>query len=123
MPRSSAETAVPAARRVRRVVAQRGLHAFEAVYDPAARLPEHGHAAPFFTYVLRGGFLERAGSVERVCARGTVIFHDHESHTNRVGPHGTASLNVELEPDLWSELVSSQRKFADVAGRVLGGDV
>src|SRR5262245_25167988 len=113
----------PSARRVRRVITQPGVHAFEAAYAPGARLPEHGHAAPFFTYVLRGGYVERAGHRERVCARGTVIFHDHESHTNHVWGRGTASLNVELDPDLWRELAGSGRAFADLAGRVLGGDI
>ena len=110
----------PSARRVRRVVTQSGLHAFEAVDEPAAQLPEHGHAAPFFTYVLGGSYVERAGRQERVCSRGTVIFHDHESHTNEVGRDGTASLNVELAPELWRELTGGGPSFAEIAGRVLG---
>ena len=123
-PQSDRTTAPePSARRVRRVVAQSGLHAFEAVYEPAAKLPEHGHAAPFFTYVLRGSYVERAGRQERVCPRGRVIFHDHESHTNEVGPDGTASLNVELDPELWRELTGGGPSFAEIAGRVLGGDI
>jgi AraC family transcriptional regulator len=93
------------------------------VYAPVAKLPEHGHAAPFFTYVLGGSYVERAGRQERVCARGTVIFHEHESHSNEVGRYGTASLNVELDSELWRELTGSERTFAGIAGRVLGGDV
>jgi AraC family transcriptional regulator len=113
----------PSARRIRRIVTQCGLHAFEAVYAPAARLPEHGHAAPFSTYVLGGSYVERAGRQERACARGTVIFHDHESHSNDVGQQGTASLNVELDSDLWRELTGSGCTFAEIAGRVLGGEI
>lgn len=99
-----------------------GLYAFEATYDPHSRLAEHGHAAPFFTYVLRGSYCERAGRHERLCNRGAVIFHDHESHTNHVGPEGTSSLNVELDPELWRELTGDVG-VADVAGRVLGDDL
>ena len=99
----------PSARRVRRVVTESGLHAFEAVYEPVAQLPEHGHAAPFFTYVLDGSYVERAGRQEPVCSRGTVIFHDHESHTNEVGRDGTASLNVELDPELWRDSPAPDR--------------
>lgn len=113
----------PSARHVRRVVTDSGLHAFEAVYEPVATLPEHGHAAPFFTYVIGGSYVERAGRQERVCSRGTVVFHDHESHTNEVGRGGTASLNVELAPDLWRELTGEGPRFAGIAGRVLGGDI
>lgn len=85
---------VPAARRVRRVVTRPGLHAYEAAYDPLSLLPEHGHSTPFFTYVLRGSYVERAGHLARRCVRGAVIFHDDESHTNEVGPNGTSSFNV-----------------------------
>jgi AraC family transcriptional regulator len=114
--------AAPDARHVRYVLRRSGLHAFEAAYEPRSALPEHGHAAPFFTYVLRGSYYERAGRHERLCRRGTVIFHDHESHTNEVGPDGTASLNVELDPELWREL-TGEVGVADVAGHVLGGDI
>jgi AraC family transcriptional regulator len=121
-PRRDRVGAAPAARQVRRVLRRPGLHAFEAAYDPHSRLAEHGHAAPFFTYVLHGSYSERASRHERLCVRGAVIFHDHESHTNEVGPDGTASLNVELDPDMWCEL-TGKVGVADVAGRVLGGDI
>lgn len=117
------DSSVPAARRVRRVLARPGLHAFEAAYDPCSRLPEHGHTAPFFTYVLRGSYVERAGSNARECRRGAVIFHDRESHRNEVGPAGTTSFNVELDPELWRELTDGSGMTASIVGRVLGGDV
>jgi AraC family transcriptional regulator len=113
----------PVARQVRRVVTRPGLHAFEAIYEPRSHLPEHGHASPFFTYVLRGSYFERAGSYTRSCARGAVIFHDHESHTNLVGPDGTVSLNVELNPELWRELTGDVGPVSDITGRVLDGDI
>src|SRR5438046_2865214 len=78
---SNEAPAALAARRIRRVLSQPGLHAFEAAYDPWSRLPAHGHARPFLTYVLRGSFVERAGHHVRQCSRGAVIFHDQESHT------------------------------------------
>ena len=110
-----------AARRIRRVLSAPGLHAYEAAYDPWSRLPEHGHAAPFFTYVLRGSYVERAGHHARECSRGAVIFHDQESHTNEVGGAGTVSLNVEFDSELWRELADGAG--AALAGRVLGGDL
>jgi AraC family transcriptional regulator len=73
--------------------------------------------------VLRGSYVERAGHHARECARGAVIFHDHESHTNEVGPGGTVSLNVELDPELWRELTGSGGMVTALAGRVLGGDI
>ena len=113
----------PAARRVRKVLTRPGLHAYEAAYDPCSRLPEHGHAEPFFTYVLHGGYVERAGPKARQCDRGAVIFHDRESHQNEVGPSGTASFNVELAPDLWRELTDGRNILDALAGHVLRGDI
>jgi AraC family transcriptional regulator len=111
------------ARRIRRVLSQPGLHAFEAAYDPWSRLPEHGHAAPFFTYVLRGSFVERAGHHVRQCSRGAVIFHDQESHTNEVSGAGTVSFNVELDPELWRELTDGVGLGRSPVGRVMSGDI
>jgi AraC family transcriptional regulator len=73
--------------------------------------------------VLCGSYTERAGSQTRECARGAVIFHDHESHTNLVGPDGTISLNVELDPELWRELTGDVGAVAHISGRVLAGDI
>ena len=120
---SSEPSAAPAARRIRRFLSQPGLHAFEAAYDPWSRLPEHGHAAPFFTYVLHGSFVERAGRHVRQCSRGAVIFHDQESHTNEVGGAGTVSFNAELDPELWRELNDGMGVGTSLVGRVVGGDI
>lgn len=112
-----------AARRMRRVVSGPGLLAFEAAYDPWSRLPEHGHGAPFFTYVLHGGFVERAGHYVRQCSRGAVIFHDRESHRNEVSGAGTVSFNVEIDPELWRELTAGVGVATALVGRVVGGDI
>lgn len=104
-------------RSVCRSLAWGGLRAFEAVYEPHAALPMHEHSAPFFTYVLRGEYLERTPRNDRECRRGSVIFHPPcDAHANAVGPQGTMSLNVEIAPELWAELAS-------VSGQVLSGDV
>jgi AraC family transcriptional regulator len=112
-----------AARRIHRVLSLPGLHAFEASYHPWSRLPEHGHAAPFFTYVLRGSYIERAGHYVRHCGRGAVIFHDQEIHTNEVGGAGTASFNLELDPEIWREFTEGVGFCKSLVGRVLGGDI
>jgi AraC family transcriptional regulator len=77
---------------------------------------------PFFSYVLHGGYIELAGQHARQCSRGAVIFHDSESHTNEVGPAGTASFNVELDSELWRELTDGAGVPSAIVGRVLGGD-
>jgi AraC family transcriptional regulator len=111
------------ARQVRRTISRAGLHAYEAAYAPRSELPEHQHVSPFFTYVLRGDYVEQEGRVPRHCARGAVIFHRHdESHANVVGPYGTASLNVELTDDAWRELTAGLLPASDVVGRPLSGD-
>jgi AraC family transcriptional regulator len=111
-------------RSVRRSLAWDGLRAFEAVYQPHTALAMHEHSAPFFTYVLRGEFVERTGRMDRECGRGSVIFHPPcDAHANAVGPRGTMSLNVEISPEFWSELASGLHSADLVAGRVLSGDV
>jgi AraC family transcriptional regulator len=111
-------------RSVCRTVARGGLRAFEAVYRPHASLAMHEHSAPFFTYVLRGEFLERTSRLKRDCRRGAVIFHPPgDAHDNAVGPRGTMSLNVEIAPELWDELTGGVHSADMVSGRVLSGDV
>ena len=111
------------ARNVRRTVRRGDLFAYEAVYAARSRLPEHEHASPFFTYVLRGNYVEQVGKNARECRRGTVIFHAHkESHNNFVGDNGTASLNVELSAEAWRELTADVVPGCDIIGRVLTGD-
>lgn len=114
----------PVARHVSRTRAWSGLHAFEAYYEPHAVLPEHEHAGPFFTYVLRGSFTEHAARATRDCRRGSVVFHaGGECHANVVGPGGTASLNVEISPDSWRTLTRDDARGRAIPGRVLSGDV
>jgi AraC family transcriptional regulator len=87
-------------------------------------LPDHEHASPFFTYVLRGGYVEQVGHVSRECLRGAVIFHPYnEAHANVVGNNGTASLNVEITDDAWRELTADVVPSCDLTGRVLSGDI
>jgi len=106
-------------RSVGRTRAWGGLRAFEAVYEPRASLPMHEHSAPFFTYVLRGEYLERTPRNDRECRRGSVILHPPcDAHANAVGPRGTMSLNVEIAPELWGGA-----ELGGVSGQVLSGDV
>jgi AraC family transcriptional regulator len=117
-------TADTAARTIRRTVVRAGLRSYEAAYDRHARLVEHEHQSPFFTYVLRGDYVEHAGGSPRECRRGAVIFHPaHEVHSNAVGKLGTASLNVEIPDDQWRELTADVARKRDLVGRVLAGDV
>jgi AraC family transcriptional regulator len=111
------------ARHVLRAVRCAGLQAYEAVYAARSRLPEHEHASPFFTYVLRGDYVEQVGPLQRHSARGAVIFHNHhEAHANVVGPDGTASLNVEITAAAWGELTADVVPASDIIGRPLSGD-
>jgi len=110
-------------RRICRTLRRGGLCAFEAMYAPRSRLPEHDHSSPFFTYVLRGNYVEQVGRAARDCRRGAVVFHaHHEAHANIVGDGGTASLNVELTEAAWRELTGDVIRSSDMVGRVLSGD-
>lgn len=110
------------ARHVRRTIWHAGLHAYEAVYASGSRLPEHEHTSPFFTYVLRGNYVEQEGRLPRECGRGAVIFHrPNETHANLVGPQGTASFNVEIGAEAWRELTADMVPARDIVGRALPG--
>lgn len=123
-PRVGTDAESLAARRVSRTLAWSGLHAFEASYEPHALLPEHGHARPLFTYVLRGSFTEHAGQVRRDCRRGSLVFRaGGECHANVVGPEGTASFNVEINPECWSALTLDDPCGRALAGQMLSGDI
>jgi AraC family transcriptional regulator len=111
------------ARHVRRTICRAGLHAYEAIYAAGSRLPEHEHTSPFFTYVLRGNYVEQEGRLPRECARGAVIFHrPNEVHANVVGPRGTASLNVEIDIESWLQLTADVLFARDIVGRALAGN-
>jgi len=100
-----------------------GLHAFEAQYDAKTSLPEHEHGEPFFTYVLRGSYTENASGTPRMCSAGDVIIHPPgDTHSNAVGHQGTASLNVQISPDLW-DFLSSSAEVRSVTGLVLSDDI
>src|SRR5215208_3119958 len=117
--RFAAEEQELPARQIRRAVEWSGIHGFEAAYAPRTRLPEHEHDAPFFTYVLRGSFVECVGRESRTCVRGSVVFHaPREAHANIVGDSGTTSLNVGIAPELWSELTEEPTLTAAAVGRV-----
>jgi AraC family transcriptional regulator len=110
------------ARQVRRTICRAGLHAYEAAYASGSRLPEHEHTSPFFTYVLRGNYVEQEEGLSRECTRGAVIFHrPNETHANVVGPQGTASLNVEIGAEAWRELTADMVPARDIVGRPLSG--
>jgi len=112
------------ARQVRRTICRAGLYAYEAAYASGSRLPEHEHTSPFVTYVLRGNYVEQEGRLSRECGRGAVIFHrPNETHANAVGPHGTASLNVEIGAEPWRELTADMVPARDIIGRALFGNV
>ncbi|HUP89223.1 MAG TPA: AraC family transcriptional regulator, partial [Longimicrobiales bacterium] len=111
-------------RTIRRTIVRGGLHTYEAVYDRHAQLGEHQHESPFFTYVLRGEYIEAVGQSARQCVRGAVIFHyQREVHSNSVGQDGTASLNVEIPAEQWTELTADVVRNQHLVGRVLSGDV
>lgn len=116
------DTAPLDGRRVRNTREWSGLHAFEAQYEPRASLAEHEHTEPFFTYVLRGNYTEHACGKPRACSAGDVIIHPPgDTHSNTVGPQGTASLNVQISPDLW-DFLSASAEVRSVTGRALSDD-
>jgi len=73
----------------------------------------HAHANPHFSFVLSGGNLEKRKNKELQRLPGILTFYySGEQHQNRYAVHGSAHLNIELEPDFF---VLQEIKEAELA--------
>lgn len=88
---------------VQRSVSSGGLKVSYTTYrsDDAIEIM-HAHANPHFSFVLSGGNLEKRRNKELQRLPGILTFyHSGEHHQNCYAVHGSAHLNIELEPDFF----------------------
>lgn len=70
----------------------------ETSHAPGERIPVHRHDRPYFCFVVRGGYHERAGNAEVACSPDTVVFHPRGvPHQDRFGDGGGRCFNLECE--------------------------
>src|SRR5260221_11530562 len=99
---------------VQRSVSFRGLRVSYTTYcnDNSFEIM-HAHGNPHFSFVLSGGNLEKRKNKELQRLPGILTFyHSGEHHQNRYAVHGSAHLNIELEPDFF---VLQEIKEAELA--------
>ena len=70
----------------------------ETSYAQGQRIPAHRHDRPYFCFVVRGDYLERAATGDVSCRRDTVVFHPGgDPHEDRFGDVGGGCFNMECE--------------------------
>ena len=83
-----------------RLVEQRwvaDLRITEIEYAPGQHIPDHDHDSGYLSFVLRGGYVERAGGSDRLCAPSTLLYHPvGERHTDAFFDDGGRCFNIEL---------------------------
>jgi AraC family transcriptional regulator len=83
-----------------RVLAARRVNGFglsETCYESMTRMPEHAHGSPYFCFVRRGAFRERAGCRAVEHSVGAIVFHRaEEEHADQFLEGGARCFNVEL---------------------------
>jgi AraC family transcriptional regulator len=81
-------------------------------------LPHHGHANPYFTFLVSGSYRERVGRKEIDHAASAVVFHPPAmEHVDAYGSGGGLILAVEMEPawlDAWELRSHAAADFAEI---------
>jgi AraC family transcriptional regulator len=92
----------------------------ETRYARGAYLPTHRHDGGFLTFVLSGGYRERAAGQTRSCAARNLVVHPPgETHEDDFADGSARCLNVSLEPAFVARLgegASSLQHSAVVGG-------
>ncbi|HMF29329.1 MAG TPA: hypothetical protein VKE42_11190, partial [Candidatus Cybelea sp.] len=83
---------------------------FEIHYAPRTVLPMHAHEAPLFLLTLEGSFHETAGTCERTCVPGRMLYRPAgQRHAQRFHDAGARCLAIEFYSDLAVTLKCADR--------------
>lgn len=94
----------------------RGFTAMDVAYAPELDLPAHAHDRTYVSFVLRGDFLEEAGSARDVARSTTVVIMPAGAHhRNRIGRAGARSLVIGIDDDFEQRLgrISPKRRWVE----------
>jgi AraC family transcriptional regulator len=92
---------------VRRAGSIAGVTLSEVEHGQARRMPEHGHAAAYYSLLLAGGYREMLGRREFCYDRSAIVYHPAGMcHWDEIGPSGGRIFIVELAP-AWHERLDS----------------
>ena len=99
-----------------------GLTFAETEYTAGHRLPEHAHAHPFFSLLLRGTFRERMDRGTRDCIPTSLVFYpEQEPHEERFGDEGGRAFHVELGSPWIGEMKERGMTYEPGSTETLGG--
>ena len=105
-----------------RSIAQQQLGVFSLSltdYENGTKLGWHRHAAPYLTYVLRGGYRERLGNLERQCDAHRLVVHDAgEVHADDFAA-SSRCLNIELDSQFLAQREITLRSTGVVRSRMI----
>ena len=88
---------------VRRAGSIAGVTLSEIEHSRARRMPQHGHAAAYYSLLLGGGYREMMGRREFRYDRSAIVYHPAGMcHWDEIGPSGGRIFIVELAP-AWHE--------------------
>ena len=99
-----------------RSAAGRGFSAEDVLYAPNAEMAPHAHERMYLSFVLRGNFVEEAGTARDVAASTTVVIMPAGArHRNRIGAHGARSLVIGIDAGFERRLggISPKRRWLD----------
>lgn len=107
-----------------RILAARALGGFrlsETRYEPRTSMASHVHGNPYFCFVRRGSFQERARSRQAEHTAGAVIFHEAgEEHADRFLDAGARCFNVEVATPIVRGIATGRLADPGDLGRVRG---
>jgi AraC family transcriptional regulator len=93
----------------------------DSVYEPHLQVPKHSHDLAYFCVVLRGGYTECYGRVNRSYSTGTVVFHPAgEMHSDQFSDAGGHIFNVALT-SMWLARADERSRVLARTDHLQGG--
>lgn len=93
-----------------------GFTVADVAYAPDAEMAPHAHERTYLSFVLRGSFVEEAGTARDVARSTTVVIMPAgATHRNRIGPSGARSLVIGIDEDFGRRagFIAERRRWID----------
>src|SRR5688572_10628480 len=93
-----------------------GFTVADVAYAPNVEMAPHAHERTYLSFVLRGSFVEEAGTARDVARSTTVVIMPAGAqHWNRIGPAGARSLVIGIDEDFEKRIqfVADRRRWID----------
>ena len=98
-----------------------GFSLIETTYAPNLVLPNHSHECAYFSFVLKGTYVEAYGKRTRMCRPSTLLIHPpDELHSDSFHNVGARCFNVQVEPQCLKR-VRDHSAILDTSTEFYGG--